>query len=488
MPKASVRTLAVRAVAALVSVAAAGGSRAQAATITMQLAGSPRPVTTWMLGLNGQNTMGPTFTNTKFAQALGHYGPGTLRYPGGTNANFWSWRDGWYQPNGPWPGEPKAKVDNTLSSFASIIRRTGATPVVDVNVVTWQGRIAADADVPAMITDTLALLRAARSLGMPVRRVELGNELYLSGPGPGDTEYARRFATAGAYATVANRLAAAVHAEFPTAAVAAVAADTSFVRGVSPRRAGWNAGLLPNLTEVDAVTFHQNRRVFDADAAPAEVLGVMFRDVAALRANELDDVRARGLSAWITEFNMADTTPGFVFTGTWLHGLCAAVLPLLLLRDPAATQAALHNMTGKAHGAAIFRDDHGFLDYGPRTTPYALTSQGHAVGIVQDALRGAATTQPVAFPNGPPLGAQNAPGLLGMVTTAGAKRRVIVLNLTSQTLTLDVSPVLSGGFAYRVVRAPVMARIARPSDMTTTSGTGTRTLPMPAYAGALLTS
>lgn len=476
---------------ALAAAGLSSGSPVSAApsTPTAMLSGVQRPITSWTLGLNGENAGGPVYSNAGFANALAGYGAGTLRYPGGTAANFWDWRQGWYQPNGPWPGEPGNRIDNTLATFASIVTRTGATPVFDVNVVTWQGRIASDADVPAMIADTLSLLRAARDAGIPVLRVELGNELYLSGPSPGNIQYQRRFPTPVGYAAVVDRFAVAVAAEFPSAKVAGSAAITDYVNGLSPRRANWNAGLLPNLHSTSAVTLHLNVRVHDPNLSPANVLGTMVRQMRALSANQLPQLRQYGLDAWVTEFNMADETPGSVFQGTWLHGMAVGTIALSLVSLPGVGQLAMHNVTGNARAAALFRDNHGFGASGAATTPYALTASGTVLGFVQDALRGATTAQALTFANAPALGWQDAPGLLGVRADAGTHPSVILLNLTGQPTTVDVSGVVTGAFSYRRAWAPsINTKVTGPVDVMRDSGTATASISLPAYAVALLAS
>lgn len=496
------RRLAGGVAVALAAVWVAGGAAAQglpgahaesanlapAAPVTARLAGIPRAVVPSTFGLNAQNVAGPALSNTAFVRALGSFGPGNLRYPGGTVANFWDWRTGWYQPGGPWPGQPDTKAGTTLGTFAAAARQVRAGAVLDVNLTTWRGRLATDADVPAMIDDTLAFLRAAQRAGVAVRRVELGNEFYLRGPNPGTTHYQQRFPSAAGYAAVANRFAAAIHARFPTAEVAAVGAVTDHIPGISTRRATWNAELLPHLRSVDAITLHLNVRVPDATSSPAEVIGLMTRQIDALEANQLPALAEQGLTVWVTEYCMADITTGGAFRGRWVQGLAAGTLAVRLLGNPAVTQLSLHNMAGDAGVGALFRDSSGFGESGPATTPFALTANGAVLQLVQEALRGATRAQPLAFPDGPALGAQGAPGLLGLLATGPTSRRVVVLNLTGTSHTVDLTAVVPGAFGYRTARArTVMSRIAGPGDVVRSSGTATGPVTLRPWSVTLLT-
>ena len=118
-----------------------------------------------------------------------------------------------------------------------------------------------------MLDQQLQALHTAAADGLPVRMVELGNELYQSGyinAGPNGQDYAKRFPTAADYATQMNTWISAIHSAFPAAKVAAVATDANDVSGISQRRRNWNADVLPLLKGEDAVTIHDNLRVFDA--------------------------------------------------------------------------------------------------------------------------------------------------------------------------------------------------------------------------------
>ena len=85
------------AVAAAVSVSAAsiGGTVAAIQPMTPSLTGPVRIVTPTLLGLNAENTTGPRWDNSNLDAVLKNFAPGVLRYPGGTSANYWDWRQGW---------------------------------------------------------------------------------------------------------------------------------------------------------------------------------------------------------------------------------------------------------------------------------------------------------------------------------------------------------------------------------------------------------
>ena len=441
--------------------------------------GPSRPIEPWSLGLNGANMAGPAFSDPGFAAALTTFRPGTLRYPGGTVANFFDWRTGWYRTASKrWPGQPSVQTDMRLETFASAIRATGAVPVFDLNLVTWNGRIATDADDAAMLTDQLALLNAAQALGLPVLRVELGNELYLNGPSSPSTAYRQRFPTAQGYAQTANRWAAAIHDRFPAAQVAAVATEANAVPNLSQRRATWNDGLLPALTEVDAVTIHENMRVSTTSADV--LLAKPQQQLTAVRTHELAELPA-GLQVWVTEFNLADQNGRWF--GTWAHGLFVAELAVSLLTTPGIGQAALHNVVGGTESAALFTGTAGFGATGPATVRFGRTACGTALAIVQSAVRTATSAQALAFAGGPVLAPSGVPGLVGVRLTGPSGTSLVVVNLTALASTIDVTSVLGAASATRsTISRALTERLTGTPVLPTTAQVPTGAVPVAAYS------
>ena len=172
------------AVAAAVSVSAVsiGGTAAATQAITPSLTGPVRTVTPTLLGLNAENTTGPRWDNSQLDAVLKNFAPGVLRYPGGTSANYWDWRQGWFQPGKKWPAEPPAPVDDMIPVFGVALNAAGSAPMFILNVLTYQGAVGTDAENAAMLADQLKFLHAAAAAGMPVKYVELGNEMYPPGP------------------------------------------------------------------------------------------------------------------------------------------------------------------------------------------------------------------------------------------------------------------------------------------------------------------
>lgn len=462
------------------------GSRANLASATVKVtsAGPVRTVTPTLLGLNGVNTTGPQWDNSAFDSVLKKFSPGVIRYPGGTVANYWSWPDGWFQP-GKWPGEPAQAVNDTLPVFGTGLAAFGASPLFDLNTVTINGAIGSAAENTAQLDQQLQALQSAAGDGLPVKMVELGNELYQSGyisTGPDGQDYAKRFPSAADYATQMNAWISALHSAFPGVKVAAVATDANDVNGISPRRSTWNASVLQLLKGEDAVTIHDNLRVFDASSSPATVLAYPYLHVQKLKAHELALFHSDHLPVWVTEFNLADQTPGHVFQGTWLHGMFVAAQALLYTGDPDITYAGLNATIGAA-SAPIFSSTQGFGSGGPATVRLALTAAGTTLSMIQAAFHRASAAQVLSFSPSPALGTTGAPALLGQVLTTQGGPEVLLANLSSQPVTLDVSAVLPGALTVTQVTAPsIMTKVTGPGSTETSTSVASGTVQIEPYA------
>src|SRR5919108_1903347 len=143
----------------------------------------------------------------RLRQATAGLSPGSIRVFGGVNANYWNWQTGkFYDRPGVPAGLRRASRTMTpihLSDWAKLVAEAHATPVFDLNLVT------------SNLSDQLDMLHAAQNLGMPIRWIELGNEVFLHQPA---LEHA--FPTVDSYGREATRWIEAIRADFPAARVA----------------------------------------------------------------------------------------------------------------------------------------------------------------------------------------------------------------------------------------------------------------------------
>jgi hypothetical protein len=471
-----------------------GAPARKAQDVSVTLTGTARTVTPMLLGLNGSNTTGPLWNNAKFDAVLETFGPGMIRYPGGTAANYWDWTAGWFQPGGGWPGEPAKAIDDTIAVFSAALDAAGAAPLWDLNTVTCDGAIGTAAQNADMLAAAVQALQSVSSAGLAVPMLELGNELYLNGytntpPGPHDQDYAQRFPTAADYATQMNPWIATLHSTFPGVKIAAVGADTEYVAGgLSQRRKTWNAGVLPILTGQDAMTLHENLRVFDTADGPAAVLSTPWVHYQALAAGELALFASYDLPVWVTEFNMKDESAGKIYQGTWLHGLFVAAEALIFTANPAIEYAGLNATVGNAQISPIFDNAKGFGSGGPPTVPLALSAAGTTLSIIQAAFSRGTASQPLAFSPNATLTSAGAPSLLGSALTTGAGTELLLLNLSSSAQTVDLSVFFPAGYtATQITCAATTTKVTGPSSVLTSTAAGSGGIALGPYTLADVT-
>lgn len=451
--------------------------------------GPVRTVTPTLLGLNGVNVTGPRWDNSKLDAVLATFGPGVLRYPGGTNANYWDWQSGWFQP-GRWPAEPPgAPINDKIGVFKTGLGAAGAAPMFVLNVLTYQGAVGSDSINTAMLRGQLRFLHAAAAAGMPVKMVELGNEMYLTGAVSGGThglDYETRFPTAADYATQMNAWIAALHKAFPGVQVAPVAADPNYISGVSARRQTWDDQVLPPLKGEDVMSVHEIQRVKQTSPVPT-VLAQPYLRYQTFAANQLPLFTARNLPLWITAFNMEDQTAGQTLQGSWLHGLYVAEQALLYLANPEFRYIGLSGSIGTAHGGAIFDGTDGLGAGKPATVPLALTAAGTTLARIQSVFQGATQSQALAFSPVPTLGSTGAPALLGEDVTTPSGRQLIVVNAGSNPVTLNLATLFPSGFtAAQTTAASVRTLVTGPTSTTTSTAQGTGTVTIGPYTLATI--
>ena len=381
------------------------------------------PEHTAAVGWNSEGiTTGATpYDSPQVAAALSSLRSGVLRWPGGTLASYWDWRSGTVVPAGPsnppaWVRRSAERIaalpdGHTLAALARARRDAPSRPdvVFVLNTLTGtDGRLLRFREglLSDGLDDQLALLRAARDAGLPVTRVELGNEPWAGGPGEGRSDYEEvwgRPRTAPAlYADVARVWARAVVAEFPGAQVAVAGAPrtTDF-----PRPERWNGPLLDGVVgepAVAAVSFHVYVRPRGAREGVPEALGPV--DTAAAVDARLDvfadrevadaALRAPTLDVWVTEGGMFDES-GDPLHGTWEHGLVEGRLALELPARGGELYVA-HTLLDDAVFGAVYLSRSGLElkpPFGapapvPRTRSGALTAKGTALARVAEARAG----------------------------------------------------------------------------------------------------
>ena len=374
-------------------------------------------------------------------EAVAGLRPGALRVFGGTTANYWNWRSGrFFDRSGVPPRLRRVSREMSpihLSDWARLVRDANAIPVFDLNLVT------------SSLSSQLEMLEAADRLGMPIRRIELGNELYYSAP-----LVVKAIPTPEAYGRKATRWIEAIRARFPGAQIAAV--GFGYPPGDADRRqAGWDRRVRKTLRGESALAFHaywdapRTGRVSGASLSAA--LAAPLRLLATLRSRGLRRL-PKGVGAWVTEWNVWH---GASLRGTWANGLADAAYLLGLLGEPSVSQEDLHPLVHSQPMAALFGNPLGFRD-GPATIRYAPTAVGEAMGLLYPELWGGARVRRLKVSDAPRIAGTRLAAVRGV---AVGGRGALLVNLTGRRRALDPTAGVSCDGTLDSVWARPSARI-----------------------------
>jgi hypothetical protein len=392
-----------------------------------------------------------TVDMTAFSQATKQVGAQTLRLPGGDTANYWNWEftrsdgsvDGgvweWYgaAPNYPLrptlstlaPGEAyqaypfflpeplppslqfQTETRGTLANVKPLVTNTGADTIWVMNMLT------------STLDKELGHLKDAVALGMPVNRVELGNELYFSLP-----NYTRDVNDNNSPPEVGGLPTPAVYAAKAKAWAQAIKSDPILgntvnpnlqvaITGVAdsnnpdPRISGWMSALqaqsgadsLSAMDVVDAFTIHPYYSASDLGVTKADVgnsarAGAIARDgIASLRGILADPgintPALQNKKMWITEHNIIETDV-VTLGNSWVGALMVDMHGQEFLKDARTDVSCAHVLTGNAQWQAIANEQGTVIDPSKRgiddqpfsdiAQPFSTTANGLVLGKSAD--------------------------------------------------------------------------------------------------------
>jgi hypothetical protein len=429
-----------------------------------------------LLGFNGEAVTGAghLWSDPVFVGAVAALHPQAIRVFGGTPANYWNWQAGTFDYSRLVPGNLsalRAVVHITLPDWAQIVQAAHAMPVFDLNMLTSDLR------------SQLAMLRAARALGMPVTHVELGNELYLP-------YYSSRFRDGATYGRVASRWIAAIKREFPGVLIAADAYPGRDSNGstVNARELHWNSGMLSTLRGEAALSVHSYfasglgpRASLASPQAAETMLKAPVRRFIAL-AGLLARLHTRA-SIWVTEWNLYDTVARV--HETWAQGLAVAAYGLDLLSTPRVVQADYHALVSNGPFDALFGSRAELYLGGkgvtafravsanpPATPQFGLAAGGVAMQALLGALADAHQLGGIQFGSFP---------VGGDVFTGGRGPGAVIVNLTEGVARIAVPKALRG-LHYVERWAPPITLVAGLDTLQARTGTTAATLDLEPFS------
>lgn len=445
-----------------------------------------------LFGYNTQLLRGPSWSDADFLNSVKSLQPQNLRYPGGTNANYWNWRTGWLIQGKQVRQEWKSlqPVTYGLSDLKTAVDATGASPVFVLNMLT------------SGIEEQLQMLKEAQRLLIPVKFIELGNEFYLDDP-----DYISAFKTGVDYALKCNEYIKAIKKEFKDVQIAFVGnslrdAQLKDVK-LSQRFKNWNNNVYANIKGADAVTFHvyggsglemvytkerkvkhnqrsqytpEEQRVYESafynSSALQAILCVPYLRSQMFLKNDVTKV-PQGIKVWVTEYNLFENEG--IVAGTWAHGLYAASEALQLACSGKVSLICYHNIAHGAQFGAIFNTDNafnGFLE-NKTTVKNSLSASGYSLQLVAEALNGKDKISPIYFNSTfqSKFGAgKTFPSVFGFIAGNNRRATLILLNLSEKKVSINLKTLAIQKNNYTQISGMPRFKVSSPSDLIISTG------------------
>lgn len=392
----------------------------------------------------------PSWGNQSFIDSVQNLNIQLIRYPGGTESQYFDWQTGRSVPASLWTNGTlfnhsyigtAPHISYPLSELHYFYQQTGIKPVFCLNMLT------------KTLSNQIQMLQTAASLGIPVHYIELGNELYFN-----VTDFTNKYPNPIDYVLdVKNNWIPQLSSLFPNAKIAVIGSYDGLTdlnnNTVPPRIYTWNDTLFAQNVGADGITFHyyippntttlSNPNITQALAAP-------FKHWQTMKINTVDKV-TNGMECWITEYNLNDgNQTTYSIASSWTHGLYTAALFSQMLEEPKITMLLNHQITGSPAFASLAS----YTPFGDTLTN-RLTAEGNAMRLIHQAVKGNNTATKLNFSNNPTItvNTTNYPSLIGWVFDNGADKELYLLNLSNTNFTLDLSSVITGTFEYEQISA-----------------------------------
>ena len=162
-------------------------SIAQGQLVTTTLDPTIRDVSEVNFGFNRRSDPGIWWTDNSFISLVNEMNPDIIRYPGGTQANYWDWRTGQFIPNTDKTWGSKQVV--TIPTFINIlpgrtkviyvVNMARPTPSTGIDVNASEAVLKSDETLNLKILDMISALDEFVSHFKEPYAVELGNEFYF---------------------------------------------------------------------------------------------------------------------------------------------------------------------------------------------------------------------------------------------------------------------------------------------------------------------
>ncbi|MBE7688813.1 hypothetical protein F6A46_11325 [Tenacibaculum finnmarkense genomovar ulcerans] len=169
------------------SVVSEASEEDQKITRTTTLNNTIRDVSDVNIGFNRRSNSGSWWTDNSFINLVEEINPDIMRYPGGTQANYWDWRTGKFlsDTDKNWGTKEVLKIPQFINALPSrtkiiyVVNMARPTPLTGIDVNATQAVLKSDATLNLKISDMISAIDKFVSEGKEPYAVELGNEFYF---------------------------------------------------------------------------------------------------------------------------------------------------------------------------------------------------------------------------------------------------------------------------------------------------------------------
>jgi|GEM_PF-1495382 len=434
------------------------------------------------IGFNLGSLTKPSWNNVRFRDSTLSLGLNLLRYPGGTESQYFDWKTGKILPTSFWQNgilssfrqlATTPQLAHNLTQLKSFTDYAKVKPIFCLNVTS------------SSLSDQLMMLKQAKSLGLPVEYVELGNELYAA-----EQDFTKAFPSADAYASEMKKWVDSIRLAFPMAKIAAIGATKDSLISVgkpTPLRVkSWNDALVKQNLNVQAFTLHNffkhNMPLFGSNFQIA--INASFTEWDRFKKFAIDSI-PKSKEIWITEYNIADSTnTSYTVASSWMHGLFVANIFNQMLEQPQITMMLNHQVSGPAPYAALASNTF-FGD----TVTNKLTAGGNALRLYHQAILGKDFAQQLDFDQNIStfIGLKEYKLLSGWMFTNAKDTALTLLNLSNKAIELKLANLLTGGFSYEhMTYVSLLTKNLNTKNLSRVVGNGQGTLLIPPYSLATI--
>lgn len=418
-----------------------------------------------LIGFNGQaNFCVANWANQSWLDSLATLNTAILRFPGGTNSNHWDWQTGWYQNAASTPSWVASLTGTCISKADEFKLGMNACNSKALMVINFQY---------SNVTYQIAGLNYAISKGVPVERIEMGNEHNIG-------TSVQQYIPAGTYASNGKVWADSLKAHFPNAKICMVGGAIGTITSA------WHDSIFSKNPNIDALSFHLYLTAGNSDNNyfTRRALSMPFGSTTGVNyryntAKFTQTVIPSNIEVWATEYNLGEAVSGcpIQHAGTWTHALYLNCMSHELMNIPKITMLLNHDVGGSNDFAAVDNN-------------HKITAAGVSMGLLGYASKGTDSTQQISFNGQTSItwSTTTYPSLIGWKfwKTNSNTKNAWITNLSSQTVKVSVDQIVGTNFSFTHYKADTNFVVNGIKSLSITTGFSSDSITIPPYSITIL--